>query len=253
MDKKISHSKGVYSMKSTTQLLETKSTRPIIWVSKLHKIYKTGTVKVHALKGISFKVNKGEFVSVMGPSGCGKSTLLNMLGALDRSSEGEVVIDSINIRKLKDKEVALFRNLKVGFVFQTYNLVNRTSIINNVELPAMIYGTPVKERRKRALNLLNLVGLGDVADRRPMELSGGQQQRVAIARALINDPAIILADEPTGNLDSKTGTEIIQLLSKLNVEDKATIIMVTHDLGWTKYANKIINLKDGEIEKIVEK
>ena len=240
-------------LKQTTQTLEFKSERPTIWVSKLHKIYKTGTVKVHALKGISFKVNKGEFVSVMGPSGCGKSTLLNMLGALDRSSKGEVVIDSINIRKLKDKELALFRNLKVGFVFQTYNLVNRTSIINNVELPAMIRGTPAKERRKKALNLLNLVGLGDVADRTPMEISGGQQQRVAIARALINDPAMILADEPTGNLDSKTGNEIIQLLSKLNEEDKATIIMVTHDLGWTKYANKIINLKDGEIEKIVEK
>ena len=240
-------------MKSTIQTLETKTDRPTIWVSKLHKVYGTGTVKVHALRGISFKVNEGEFVSIMGPSGCGKSTLLNMLGALDRPSKGKVVIDSVNIRKLNDKELALFRNLKIGIVFQTYNLVNRTTIINNVELPAMIKGTPAKERRSKSLKMLKLVGLEETAYRTPLEISGGQQQRVAIARALINEPAIILADEPTGNLDSKTGKEIIQLMSKLNRENKATVIMVTHDMGWAKYANKIIHLKDGEIEKIVEK
>jgi putative ABC transport system ATP-binding protein len=240
-------------MKSPTQLLEANSTRPTIWVSKLHKVYRTGTVEVHALKGISFEVYEGEFVSIMGPSGCGKSTLLNMLGALDRPSKGKVVIDSVNIRRLNDKELALFRNLKIGIVFQTYNLVNRTTIINNVELPAMIKGTPAKERRSKSLKMLKLVGLEETAYRTPLEISGGQQQRVAIARALINEPAIILADEPTGNLDSKTGKEIIQLMSKLNRENKATVIMVTHDMGWAKYANKIIHLKDGEIEKIVEK
>lgn len=240
-------------MKSTAQTLETKSDRPTIWVSKLHKVYRTGTVEVHALRGVSFKVNEGEFVSIMGPSGCGKSTLLNMLGALDRPSKGKVVIDSVNIRKLDDKELALFRNLKIGIVFQTYNLVNRTTIINNVELPAMIKGTPPKERRSKSLKMLKLVGLEETAYRTPLEISGGQQQRVAIARALINEPAIILADEPTGNLDSKTGKEIIQLLSKLNKENKATVILVTHDMGWAKYANKIVYLKDGEIEKIVEK
>ena len=240
-------------MKSTLQTLETKTDRPTIWVSKLHKVYGTGTVEVHALKGISFKVNEGEFVSIMGPSGCGKSTLLNMLGALDRPSKGKVVIDSVDIRKLNDKELALFRNLKIGIVFQTYNLVNRTTIINNVELPAMIKGTPAKERRSKSLKMLKLVGLEETAYRTPLQISGGQQQRVAIARALINEPAIILADEPTGNLDSKTGKGIIQLLSKLNKENKATVIMVTHDMGWAKYANKIVHLKDGEIEKIVEK
>ena len=236
-------------MKSTAQTLETKSDRPTIWVSKLHKVYRTGTVEVHALRGISFKVNEGEFVSIMGPSGCGKSTLLNMLGALDRPSKGKVVIDSVNIRKLDDKELALFRNLKIGIVFQTYNLVNRTTIINNVELPAMIKGTPAKERRSKSLKMLKLVGLEETAYRKPLEISGGQQQRVAIARALINEPTIILADEPTGNLDSKTGKGIIQLLSKLNKENKATVVLVTHDMGWAKYANKIVYLKDGEIEK----
>ena len=240
-------------MESTTQHLEISSDRPTIRISELHKVYKTGTVKVPALRGVSFTVDKGEFVSIMGPSGCGKSTLLNMLGALDRPSKGKVVIDSINIGKLDDRELALFRNLKIGFVFQTYNLVNRTSIINNVELPAMIRGTPAKRRRRKSLKLLKLVGLEDIAHRTPLEISGGQQQRVAIARALINDPAIILADEPTGNLDSKTGKEIVQLLSRLNKKNKTTIVLVTHDLGWTKYANKIIRLKDGEIEKIVKK
>jgi putative ABC transport system ATP-binding protein len=230
-----------------------RANRPIIKVSDLSKIFRTGTVKVHALRGISLSVDKGEFVSVIGPSGCGKSTFLNMVGALDRPSKGKVVIDNININKLSDKKLARFRNLKIGLIFQTYNLINRTKVINNVELPAIVRGIPAKIRRRKALNLLKLVGIRELADRKPLEMSGGQQQRVAIARALINDPSIILADEPTGNLDSKTGKEIIQLLSRLNKENSVTIIMVTHNLNLAEETDRIIHLRDGEVEKIIKK
>ena len=230
-----------------------RANRPIIKVSDLMKIFRTGTFKVHALRGISLSVDKGEFVSVIGPSGCGKSTFLNMVGALDRPSKGKVVIDNININKLNDKKLARFRNLKIGLIFQTYNLINRTKVINNVELPAIVRGIPAKIRRRKALNLLKLVGIRELADRKPLEMSGGQQQRVAIARALINDPSIILADEPTGNLDSKTGKEIIQLLSRLNKENSVTIIMVTHNLSLAEETDRIIHLRDGEVEKIIKK
>jgi putative ABC transport system ATP-binding protein len=226
---------------------------PTIETLDLGKVFRTGVIKVHALKKINLSVNKGEFISVVGPSGCGKSTLLNMLGALDRPTKGEVIIDGVNITTLDDRGLALFRNLKMGFIFQTYNLINRTKVINNVELPALIKGMPDKKRRQKALKLLKLVGIPEMADRKPLEMSGGQQQRVAIARALINNPTIVLADEPTGNLDSKTGKEIMQLLSKLNKESTTTIVMVTHNLKLTRYVNKVIHLKDGEIEKIVKK
>ncbi|MEM2577255.1 MAG: ABC transporter ATP-binding protein, partial [Candidatus Bathyarchaeia archaeon] len=177
---------------------------PIIEVFNLEKIYSIGSVKVYALKGINLSIKKGEFIAVVGPSGCGKSTLLNLLGALDKPTKGKIIVDGIDITQLTDKQLAKFRNLKVGFIFQSYNLINRSSILKNVELPAIVSGVPAKIRRMKALTLLKLVGLEEKVYRKPMELSGGEQQRVAIARALINDPAIILADEPTGNLDSKT-------------------------------------------------
>ncbi len=238
---------------SSVQNLEPSSNSPIIKVSDLRKIFRVGTVKVHALRGITLAVDKGEFVSVVGPSGCGKSTFLNMVGALDRPTKGKVVIDGINITRLNDKKLARFRNLKIGLIFQTYNLINRTKVINNVELPAIIRGVPAKIRRRKALKLLRTVGIEEMMHRKPIEMSGGQQQRVAIARALINDPTIILADEPTGNLDSKTGGEIMQLFSHLNKEEKATIIMVTHNLNLAEETDRIIYLRDGEIEKIIKK
>ncbi|MEM3732010.1 MAG: ABC transporter ATP-binding protein, partial [Candidatus Bathyarchaeia archaeon] len=207
---------------------------------------------VYALKGINLSIKKGEFIAVVGPSGCGKSTLLNLLGALDKPTKGKIIVDGIDITQLTDKQLAKFRNLKVGFIFQSYNLINRSSVLKNVELPAIVSGVPAKIRRMKALTLLKLVGLEEKVYRKPMELSGGEQQRVAIARALINDPAIILADEPTGNLDSKTGNEIIQLLTKINKERNATIVMVTHNLELANKTDKIIWLKDGQIEKIIK-
>jgi len=225
---------------------------PAIEVVDLGKVYAMGSVRVPALRGVTFTVERGRFVSIVGPSGCGKSTLLNMIGALDRPTRGRVVVDGVDITKLNDRGLARFRNLKVGFIFQTYNLINRTTVLKNVELPAIVKGIPSKVRRLKALKLLRLVGLEEKADRKPTEMSGGEQQRVAIARALINDPAIVLADEPTGNLDSKTGEEIISLLGRINRENGATIIMVTHNLELANRTNRIIRLRDGLIEKVIE-
>jgi len=225
---------------------------PIIRIINLEKIYRIGSIEVHALKGINLSINKGEFIAVIGPSGCGKSTFLNLLGALDKPTKGKIIVDGVEITRLTDKQLAKFRNLKVGFIFQSYNLINRSSVLKNVELPAIVSGIPAKIRQAKALNLLKLVGLEDKAYRKPVEISGGEQQRVAIARALINDPAIILADEPTGNLDSKTGNEIIQLLIKINKEHNATIVMVTHNLELANKTDRIIWLRDGQIEKIVK-
>jgi putative ABC transport system ATP-binding protein len=225
---------------------------PAIEVVDLGKVYAMGSVRVPALRGVTFTVERGRFVSIVGPSGCGKSTLLNMIGALDRPTRGKVVVDGVDITKLNDRGLARFRNSKVGFIFQTYNLINRTTVLKNVELPAIVKGIPSKVRRLKALKLLRLVGLEEKADRKPTEMSGGEQQRVAIARALINDPAIVLADEPTGNLDSKTGEEIISLLGRINRENGATIIMVTHNLELANRTNRIIRLRDGLIEKVIE-
>ena len=225
---------------------------PAIEVVDLGKVYAMGSVRVPALRGVTFTVERGRFVSIVGPSGCGKSTLLNMIGALDRPTRGRVVVDGVDITKLNDRRLARFRNSKVGFIFQTYNLINRTTVLKNVELPAIVKGIPSKVRRLKALKLLRLVGLEEKADRKPTEMSGGEQQRVAIARALINDPAIVLADEPTGNLDSKTGEEIISLLGRINRENGATIIMVTHNLELANRTNRIIRLRDGLIEKVIE-
>lgn len=223
-----------------------------IEVVNLEKVYQMGSIKVFALKGVSFSVAKGEFISIVGPSGSGKSTLLNMIGALDKPTRGEIMIDGIDITRLSESQLAKFRSFKIGFIFQTFNLINRTTILKNVELPGIVSGVPSKIRRLKALNLLKLVGLEEKAYRKPMEISGGEQQRVAIARALMNDPAIILADEPTGNLDSKTGSEILQLLRRINKERNATIVMVTHNLELASKTDKIIYLRDGQIEKIVK-
>jgi len=215
----------------------------------VHKIYDTGAVKVHALRGINLAVRKGEFIAIMGPSGSGKSTLLNLLGALDKPTSGEVLIDGVDISKLNSDQLAKLRNIKIGFVFQSYNLINRSKVLRNVELPAIVKGTPKEEREKRAKMLLTALGLEETWNRRPKLLSGGQQQRVAIARALINKPQIILADEPTGNLDSKSGAEVMKYLRRMNEEFNTTVIVVTHDRDVANMTDRILHIKDGVIVK----
>lgn len=215
----------------------------------LKKVYVMGKVKVPALRGVNLKVKRGEIVSIVGPSGSGKSTLLNLLGALDKPTSGRILIDGVDITRLKESALSKFRNRKIGFVFQSYNLINRSTVAKNVEMPAIVRGMPRKVRKRRVKELLEMVGLSDKMNRKPTELSGGEQQRVAIARALINDPAFILADEPTGNLDSRTGEEIGNLLLKINKERRATIVIVTHNLELAEKAQRILHLRDGVIEK----
>jgi putative ABC transport system ATP-binding protein len=215
----------------------------------LKKSYKMGLVTVYALRGVNLRMRHGEIVSVVGPSGSGKSTLLNMLGALDTPTSGKILIDGVDISRMGERALARFRNRKIGFIFQSYNLIDRSKVTKNVELPAIVSGMPKKLRNQRVHELLDLVGLGDKSNRRPNALSGGEQQRVAIARALINDPAFILADEPTGNLDSKTGEEIQNLLLRVNEERKATILIVTHNLELAEKTGRILHLRDGVVEK----
>jgi putative ABC transport system ATP-binding protein len=223
----------------------------IITTIDLWKIYKSGKIEYPALRGINMKIRKGEFIAIVGPSGSGKSTLLNLLGALDRPTKGKVIIDGTDISKLKSNELAELRNKKLGFIFQTFNLIPYMSALDNVEVPMIASGIPPKERKERARKLLELVGLKGFEKNRPSELSGGQQQKVAIARALVNNPQIILADEPTGNLDSKSANEIIEILHDLNKRG-VTIILVTHNLNLIKYCHRVFWLKDGLIEKEVE-
>ncbi|MBI4258526.1 MAG: ABC transporter ATP-binding protein [Thaumarchaeota archaeon] len=217
----------------------------------LSKVYDSNGVQVRALDNVDFSVDRGEFVSVVGPSGSGKSTLLNLLGALDRPSSGKILIDGVDVFKADSDEIARIRNLKIGFIFQSYNLINRASVLKNVELPAIIANVGKEERNKRALTLLERLGVLDKSNTTPNTLSGGQQQRVAIARALINNPTIVLADEPTGNLDTKTGSEVFGLLKELNREQKVTVIMVTHNHELASQVDRIIRLRDGRIEKVV--
>ena len=220
-------------------------------VENLTKIYISSMGKVVPLKSVSFTVNKGEFVSIVGPSGSGKSTLMNMLGALDRPTSGKVFINGIDIFTLNDSQLSTLRNNTIGFIFQSYNLIDRTTLLKNVEFPGITGGMSDRDRRRRAEKLLGFLGIRDKAKFKPTNLSGGQQQRVAIARALMNNPKIILADEPTGNLDTKTGEDVFGLLSMLSNKFSRTIIMVTHNPELAARTDRAIHIRDGAIEKEV--
>ena len=218
----------------------------IITVDNINKTYKNGSLELQVLKNISFKVDKGEFLAIMGSSGSGKSTMMNILGCLDNQYEGKYILDGIDISKSTENELSEIRNKKIGFIFQSFNLLPRLTALENVELPLVYSSVPKEERHRRANELLEMVGLKDRTHHRPNELSGGQRQRVAIARALVNNPSIILADEPTGNLDSKSEAEIIEILQKLNKMGK-TIVIVTHEPNIGEIAQRKIMFKDGEI------
>ena len=220
-------------------------------VDKLYKIFDSAAGRVAALRDVNFKVNKGEFLAIVGPSGSGKSTLLNMIGALDRPTSGRVFIGGVDIFSLSNSEIATMRNRMIGFIFQSYNLINRTTVQRNVELPAIIRGVNSSIRVRRAKKLLDMLRIGEKANFKPSNLSGGQQQRVAIARALMNNPTIILADEPTCNLDTKTGKEVFNFLRILSQKYKRTIIMVTHNPALAEATDRAIFIRDGTIEKEV--
>lgn len=216
----------------------------MISIKNLNKIYKTGAVEVHALKDINLEIKHGEFIAIMGHSGSGKSTFMNILGCLDRPTSGEYMLEGINIKDQSQDELSLIRNKKIGFVFQAFNLIPRINVLKNVELPMIYAKTKTSQRKQKAVELLEKVGLGERTDHLPNELSGGQKQRVAIARALANNPPIILADEPTGNLDTKASEEIMEIFKELN-RDGNSVILVTHEPDIAEYADRIIMFRDG--------
>jgi putative ABC transport system ATP-binding protein len=221
---------------------------PVIEIENLVKDYRLGERPVHVLKDLSFEIERGDFVSIMGPSGSGKSTLMNILGCLDKPTSGVYLLDGISVGNLDRDQLAEIRNRKIGFVFQQFNLLARTSALENVELPMMYTDAPARERREQARRALLAVGLTGREEHQPSQLSGGQQQRVAIARSLVNSPSIVLADEPTGALDSRTGLEIMAIFQRLNREQGITIIVVTHDPDIAAYSNRNIHLKDGRMQ-----
>jgi putative ABC transport system ATP-binding protein len=223
--------------------------QPVIEIEDITKIYQMGEVQVHALRGVSMCVEPGEILTIMGPSGSGKSTLMNVVGCLDQPTAGSYWLDGELVGKLDDDQLADIRNRRIGFVFQTFNLLSRTTALENVALPLIYAGTPRAERIQRATEALEAVGLGDRLNHSPTELSGGQQQRVAVARALVNEPSIILADEPTGNLDSKSGREVMDILQRLNRERGITVVLVTHDPVIAHHTSRILHLYDGRVRE----
>jgi len=225
--------------------------KSVIELQNVDKVYRMDEVEVSALKNISLKVRENEFIAVKGPSGSGKSTLLHIIGCLDRPTRGKVILDGVNVSGLNDTELARLRGRKIGFVFQFFNLYPTLTALENIELPMVIAEENKRKRRERALELLKAIGIEKRADHLPSQLSGGERQRVAIARALANNPPLILADEPTGNLDSKSGREILTILKNLQEKENKTVVMVTHDEHIAKYAERIVYLKDGEIIKEV--
>ena len=220
---------------------------PIIEVKGVHKTYATSKVRVHALRGVDLTVSDGEMVAVMGPSGCGKTTLLNCLSGIDSIDEGDIMVKGHHIPSMPDRERTRFRAEAMGFVFQAFNLLPVLSVVENVELPLLVSGVTRGQARKQAEEILSLVGLADQRDKRPAELSGGQQQRVAVARALVNRPAIVWGDEPTGNLDSETSADIMELLCRLNRENAQTFVLVTHDLAVGRKTDRIVRMADGQV------
>ena len=225
------------------------STKPVIRLENVYKTYDLGEIQVQALRGVSLEVRQGEFVAVMGPSGSGKSTIMNILGCLDRPTKGHYYLDGVDVSGMGKTQLAGIRNKKLGFVFQQFNLLARTSALENVELPTVYAGITPDERAKRAMEALRRVGLADRAGHHPSQLSGGQQQRVAIARGLVNRPAILLADEPTGNLDSRTSVEIMDILQDLNNEQGLTIVLVTHEPDIAKFAKRTLEFRDGKLRR----
>src|SRR5713226_7456349 len=223
--------------------------KPLIRLENVHRIYDLGEIQVQALRGISLEARPGEFVAVMGPSGSGKSTVMNILGCLDRPTKGRYFLDGVDVSQMSKTELARIRNRKLGFVFQQFNLLSRTSALENVELPTIYAGIPPAERAKRARESLERVGLVDRAGHYPSQLSGGQQQRVAIARALVNRPSILLADEPTGNLDSRTSVEIMEILQRLNDEEGLTIVLVPHEHDIAQFAKRTLEFRDGKLRR----
>ncbi len=223
--------------------------KPLVKAVSANKTYESGRLQVHALQGIDLEIHQGEMVAIMGPSGCGKTTLLNCFSGLDELTSGEVYVDGQPLSKMTDKQKTEYRAKRMGFIFQSYNLLPILTAVENVELPLLITGRNPKDARRAATKLLNLVGMKGWEPHKPAELSAGQQQRVAIARALVNGPAIVWADEPTGNLDTETSKQIMQLLRRLNIENRQTFVVVTHDPGVSEWSDRILKMRDGRIVK----